>query len=286
MSQVLVYSLVSTLIISLISFIGVITIALKTQYLKRVLLFMVSFAAGALLGDVFLHLLPELIHEHGFGLASGLYILAGIIAFFVLEKILHWRHCHMAATKGHSHPLGTVNLVGGALHNLIDGILIAASYALSIPVGIATTIAVILHEIPQEMGDFGVLLHSGMKPKKALMLNFVSELAAFLGVFLVLIIGLESDLITSVIVPLTIGGFLYIANADLIPELHKEVNPKNSLIQLISFLLGVGVMVALLFSPFHAEVHDHDEAEGQSHEIEEIHHDEDRQGDDDHSSNE
>jgi zinc and cadmium transporter len=211
---------------------------------------MVSFAAGALLGDVFLHLLPELIKTQGFGLNISLYILSGILGFFILEKILHWRHCHMSATSNHIHPLATINLVGGAFHNFIDGTLIAASYALSIPVGIATTVAVILHEIPQEMGDFGVLLHSGLKMKRALFLNFASELIAFLGVFLVMFIGVNSDIISSVIIPITIGGFLYIANADLIPELHKDVDPKNSVIQLISFVIGVGLMMGLLYLPF------------------------------------
>ncbi len=281
MSQALTYSLISVGIISLVSFVGIVTIALKKKYLKSILLFLVSFAAGALLGDVFLHLLPELIHEHGFGVSTGLYVLTGILAFFILEKILHWRHCHLSGTEGHSHPLGTVNLVGGAFHNLIDGILVASSYALSIPVGIATTVAVILHEIPQEMGDFGVLLHSGMKTKKALLLNFASELLAFVGVFAVLGLAVNTEIVTTVLIPLTIGGFLYIANADLIPELHKDVNPRNSLVQLISFLLGVGIMWGLLLSPLHdlahgGHDHDHGHAAEETHEEhEDEHHEED-----------
>lgn len=270
LSQSLVYALVSVLIVSLISFVGIITLVFKKQYLKGFLLFMVSFAAGGLLGDVFLHLLPELIEESGFSLSISLYILVGILSFFILEKILHWRHCHMAGESGHSHPLGLINLVGGGFHNLIDGALIAASYALSIPVGIATTVAVVLHEIPQEMGDFGVLLHAGMKVKKALLFNFLSELLAFVGVFIILGIGMDNHLITTVLIPFTIGGFLYIANADLIPELHKDTNPKNSLIQLISFLLGIGVMWLLLFSP--ADYHDdNDEGHDNSHALEEVH---------------
>jgi len=250
MSQVLIYALVSVFIVSLISLVGIVTILFKQESVKGFLLFMVSFAAGGLLGDVFIHLLPELIQTHGFGMDKSLYVISGILAFFILEKILHWRHCHMMDSPSHVHPLAAINLVGGAFHNLIDGTLIAASYALSIHVGIATTIAVILHEIPQEMGDFGILLHSGLSTKKALTLNFTSELIAFLGVFMVLTVGLKSDVITSVIIPFTIGGFLYIANADLIPELHKDVDPKNSLIQLISFIVGVGLMIGLLYLPF------------------------------------
>lgn len=248
MEKVWLYSLLSVSIVSLISFVGILTIIFKRDHLGGFLLFMISFAAGALLGDVFIHLLPELIQEKGFGISTGLYIISGILLFFILEKIMHWRHCHMAATdnEDHAHPLAVMNLVGGTFHNFIDGALIAGTYLLSIPAGIATTVAVILHEIPQEMGDFGVLLHSGMKLKKALFFNFVTELIAFVAVILVLGFGVKSQTLSNSIIPITIGGFLYIANADLIPELHKDVKPLNSVIQIISFLAGIGVMMLLL----------------------------------------
>lgn len=207
---------------------------------------MVSFSAGAMLGDVFIHLLPELAEETGLDLTTSLYILLGIILFFVLEKVVHWRHCHMTASEDHVHPLAMMNLVGGGMHNLIDGMLIAGAYMLSIPVGVATTVAVALHEIPQEMGDFGVLLHSGMKVKKALLMNFLIELTAVAGALFVLYLGQGGTEVVQWVIPLTIGGFLYIANADLIPELHKEVKPLNSLIQLVSFIAGIGVMLLLL----------------------------------------
>jgi len=251
MSQIWLYTLVSVIIVSLISFVGVLIIVLKQAQIKKFLLFMVSFAAGAMLGDVFIHLLPEMAEEGGFGLIPSMYILLGILIFFILEKILHWRHCHHTATQSHTHPLAVMNLVGDAIHNLIDGLLIAGSYMLSIPVGIATTIAVILHEIPQEMGDFGVLLHSGMKTKKALAFNFITALTAILGALIVLGLGVGDYDITDKIIPITIGGFLYIANADLIPELHKDVVVKNSVIQLVSFLIGVGIMFGLTLIPLH-----------------------------------
>lgn len=256
MSQVWLYTLVSVLLVSVVSFVGLLILTIKQKNLKKFLLFMVSFAAGAMLGDVFIHLLPELIESGEFSLYSSLYILGGIVLFFVLEKIIHWRHCHLSAAKDHVHPLAFMNLVGEAVHNFIDGVLIAGSYLLSIPVGIATTIAVLLHEIPQEMGDFGVLLHSGMKPKKALLLNFLIALTAVVGALIVLGIGLDQHEITSVIIPITIGGFLYIANADLIPELHKDVKVSNSIIQLFSFLVGVAVMFAILLLPFHGHGHE------------------------------
>lgn len=242
MSQVTIYTLASVLIVSLLSLVGIFILVIKERYLKKILLPLVSFAAGGLLGDVFIHLLPELVESGNFNLMTSLLILLGIILFFILEKVLHWRHCHHTVTESHTHPLAFMNLVGDSVHNLFDGALIAGSYMLSIPVGIATTIAVVFHEIPQEMGDFGVLLHSGMKVKKALFYNFVTALFAVLGALLIL--WINGDIVTMVI-PITIGGFLYIANADLIPELHKEVEIKKSIIQLAGFLTGIGFMYLL-----------------------------------------
>jgi zinc and cadmium transporter len=250
MNEVWIYTLVAVIVISLISLLGAITMIIRQKFIKKVLILMVSFAAGAMLGDVFIHMIPELAEEGALNLSTSLFILLGIIIFFILEKIIHWRHCHLTACKDHTHPLAFMNLVGDAVHNFIDGILIAGSFMLSVPVGIATTVAVILHEIPQEMGDFGVLLHSGMKPRKALMFNFLSALTAVAGALLVLIIGTNID-VTGVIIPITIGGFLYIANVDLIPELHKETKISNSIFQLISIFIGAGIMYLLLFLPVH-----------------------------------
>jgi zinc and cadmium transporter len=270
MNEIWFYTLISVFIVSILSLIGALIIVIKQNNLKKFLLVMVSFAAGAMLGDVFIHMLPEIIHEGHFTLMSSVYILFGILIFFILEKIVQWRHCHLTATKGHIHPLAFMNLVGDAVHNFIDGVLIAGSFMLSIPVGIATTIAVILHEIPQEMGDFGVLLHSGMKPKKALLFNFFSALTSILGALVILLIGSELDLV-GIIIPITMGGFIYIANADLIPELHKETKVSQSILQLISFLIGVAIMFFLLFLPGHGhtntENHDHET----SHHVEEMH---------------
>jgi len=257
MNEIWLYTLISVFLVSILSLIGALIIVIKQKDLKKFLLIMVSFAAGAMLGDVFIHMLPEIINEGQFTLMSSIYILLGILIFFILEKIVQWRHCHLAATKGHTHPLATMNLVGDAVHNFIDGVLIAGSFMLSIPVGIATTIAVILHEIPQEMGDFGVLLHSGMKPKKALLFNFFSALTAVLGALVILLIGNVLDLV-GVIIPITMGGFIYIANADLIPELHKETKISQSLLQLMSFLIGVGIMFLIIFLPGHGHVQDED----------------------------
>lgn len=267
MNEIWIYTLVSVLIVSVLSLIGAVVLILNQKSIKKLLIFMVSFAAGAMLGDVFLHMVPELAEENSLTIISSIYILSGILLFFVLEKIIHWRHCHLAAAKDHTHTLAFMNLVGDAVHNFIDGVLIAGSFLLSVPVGIATTVAVILHEIPQEMGDFGILLHAGMKPKKALLFNFLSALTAVLGALIILFIGMSNENITHIIIPITIGGFIYIANADLIPELHKETKISISIFQLLSFVVGVSIMFLMLFLPFHGHTHAEDNGDNGMNEI-------------------
>ncbi len=243
--SVLIYILLSILIVSLISLIGVLTLSFSNKILKKCLLFLVSFAAGTLLGSVFIHLLPEITENIGFNLTVAFGILSGILLFFILEKILHWHHCHDQDCKTHNKPLAIINLVGDGFHNFIDGILIAGSYLVSIQLGIATTIAVLFHEIPQEIGDFGILLHSGFSKIKALSYNFLISLTAFLGAILTFFIGPLIENFTYYIIPITAGGFLYIASSDLIPELHKETNPSKSFLYLIGIILGILIMFLL-----------------------------------------
>lgn len=245
-AEVWAYTLVSVVIISLISLVGVVTLSLSDSLLRKILLFLVSFAAGSLFGGAFFHLIPEAV-EGSEALTASVYVMLGIIIFFMLEKFMHWRHCHVPTSKSHPHPVGMMNLVGDGLHNFIDGLIIAASYIASIPLGIATTLAVILHEVPQEIGDFGVLIHAGYEKTKALMFNFISALAAVLGALVALVIGAKTGGFASAIVPITAGGFIYIAGSDLIPELQKECAPSKSLLQLIALLLGIAVMILLTF---------------------------------------
>ena len=243
-----IYALLSVFLISLISFVGVFTLGIKAQRLKKVLIYFVSFSAGALFGDVFIHLLPEVVEEHGFGLNIGIGVLVGIVLFFILEKFVHWQHCHVPEEKGHVHPFTYSILVGDALHNFIDGLIIGASYLVSVPAGVATTLAVALHEIPQEIGDFGVLIHGGFSKGKALMLNFLSALTAVLGVIVALALSGTIESISLILVPIAAGGFIYIAGSDLIPELHKHSEKfGESLGHLIVFILGILVMGLLLF---------------------------------------
>lgn len=240
-----IYTLLSVLLVSIVSFVGILTLSIKVEKLKKFLIYLISFSAGALLGDAFLHLLPE-ISESGLSTQSSFLILTGIIIFFALEKFIHWQHCHQPISEGHVHPFAIMNLVGDGFHNFLDGLIIGASYLISIPTGIATTIAVVLHEIPQEIGDFGVLIHGGFSKGKALFLNFLSALTSILGAIVVLLIKEASEHIELILVPLAIGGFIYIAGSDLIPELHKNFTTKKSILQLIFLILGILIMAALL----------------------------------------
>ncbi len=244
--SVVLYTLISVLVISLLAFIGIVSLTVNAKRLKTVLVYLISFSAGALFGDAFIHLLPEVVESYGFSLTVSLGVLGGIVIFFVLEKVIHWQHCHIPITEEHVHPFAYMNLIGDALHNFIDGVIIAASYVISIPVGLATTLAVALHEIPQEIGDFGVLLYGGFSRSKALALNFISALAAVLGAVLALWATTFVEHIEMFLVPVAVGGFIYIAGSDLIPELHKETRLWRSIMQIIAFLLGIGVMSALL----------------------------------------
>ncbi len=239
------YTIGSVVLVSTISFVGILTLLFDRERLNKMLLFLVSFAVGGLFGDAFIHLLPESFEKLGTKLTTSLFIVFGILLFFVLEKFIRWRHCHIPTSEEHPHPLVTMNLIGDSVHNFIDGMLIGASYIVSIPIGITTTIAIILHEIPQEIGDFGVLVHGGLPIKKALLFNFMSASVAAIGAIISLAIGTHIEGYTAALLPITAGGFLYIAGSDLIPELHHEVRASRSLWQLISIMLGVGIMAIL-----------------------------------------
>lgn len=237
--------------VSLISLVGVIPLVVSKR-LRSWVLFLVSFSVGALLGDVFLHIVPEMA-ESGDIERGAEYILLGMLISFIIEKLIHWRHCHTLPDDKHEHchdhhhHIGIMNLFADGLHNFIDGTLIAASFLVDTQVGIATTIAVGLHEIPQEIGDFAVLLHSGFTKKKAILFNMLSACSAIVGAVGVLLLQSAIPVAESVLLPIAAGNFLYIAGVDLIPELHKETRISNSVMQLVSIVGGIGVMYALKF---------------------------------------
>ncbi len=241
--SVLLLILLSTLIISLISFIGVLTLSFKKKLLKKILLALVALSAGALIGGAFLHLIPESIAE--FGDSMLLYVLIGFAIFFLIEKILHWRHCHDPNCK--IHTFAYMNLFGDATHNLIDGLIIGASFIINIQLGIATTIAIALHEIPQEIGDFAVLVHGGFSRARALFVNFLTALTAILGGIISYFLSTVAEASMKYILPIAAGGFIYISASDLIPELRKETNIKKALINFVVFLFGIALMFAVKF---------------------------------------
>jgi zinc and cadmium transporter len=243
--MVWLYAIGSVVLVSLVSFIGAFTLALNTEHLKRILLYLVSFSAGAFFGDVFFHILPE-VSADGFTLQISCWILVGILFSFAIEKVIRWRHCHLDATEQHPHPVAIMNLIGDGVHNFVDGLIIGASYLVSVPVGVATTAAVVFHEIPQEIGDFGVLLHGGFTKWKALFFNFLTALTAIAGAVVALILAGRVEHLAMIILPFAAGNFLYIAGSDLIPELHDHVSVKSSLLQFIMFTLGIAAMATLL----------------------------------------
>ncbi|KKS04559.1 MAG: hypothetical protein UU82_C0008G0002 [Candidatus Nomurabacteria bacterium GW2011_GWC2_41_8] len=240
------YAFASVIIVSIVSLIGVFSISLKEEIIKKYIGFFISLAVGALLGDTFIHLIPESLENSSNSVLVSLLIIIGILIFFIIEKFLHWHHHGDDTEKNHIHPVGKLLLFTDGFHNFIDGIIIGVSFLVSVPIGIATTIAVVLHEIPQEIGDFAVLIHSGYDKKKALWLNFFSALTAIIGVAVALIFGGMAEAFTFWVLPIATGGFIYIAVADLIPELQKTKELKYSILQLTAVFAGVLIMLALV----------------------------------------
>jgi zinc and cadmium transporter len=269
------YTFASVGLISLISLIGVFALSMNAKLLRAILFVLVSLAVGALLGDAFLHLIPEAYATAVNATNVSLAIIGGVLFFFIIEKVLHWHHHQgIEDSEPSVHPVGHMVIFSDGVHNLIDGLIIGLAYSVSIEVGIATTIAVILHEIPQEIGDFGVLIHAGYTRAKALWLNFVSALFAFVGAGAAFVIGESAEPIAAILLPVTAGGFIYIALSDLIPELHKTKTARHSLVQLLG--IGAGVLAMfLLLSYGHAhedegehpiELHEeHFEGDGHAH---------------------
>lgn len=240
------YALASAAGVSLISLVGVLTLMVGVRRLDVLIPLLISLAVGALFGDALVHLLPEAFEESSSTAATSFYVLLGIILFFVLEKFLHWHHEHHSHSSNPVHPVAYINLVSDGVHNFLDGLIIGASYLVSAPIGLATTVAVALHEVPQEQADFGILVHAGFTPRRALTLNFLSGILAIGGVVISLLLGPTLGDYTQFMLPFTAGGFIYIAGSDLIPELHHEHELPASLAQFGMVLAGIGLMFLLL----------------------------------------
>lgn len=241
-----IYSLLSVTVVSLISLLGVFTLGIKEKSLKKILIYFVSFSAGALLGDVFVHLIPQ-VYRMGTTAYTSLYFLLGIIVSFLIEKIIYWRENHSSSILGSKVKNFTyMILYGDGVHNFIDGLAIGASFLVSIPVGIATSLAIILHEIPHEIGDFAALIHGGLSKKKAIYYNFISALTSIIGTIVALFLNQRIEGINKFLIPFAAANLIYIAGTNLIPVLHKEKQFKKSFIQIFTFILGIAIMYGLL----------------------------------------
>jgi zinc and cadmium transporter len=243
------FALTASVAVSAISLVGILALLLKKDLLDRTLIALVGFSAGALIGGAFLHLLPEAVgHTKNLEILF-FYVILGFLIFFLLEKYLRWRHCHKESCDIHAFTY--LNLIGDSVHNFGDGLIIGTSFVINTDLGIAATLAIIFHEIPQEIGDFGVLVYGGFSKFKALFYNFLSALTAVAGTILGYYFSSSVSGFSSLILPVAAGGFLYIAACDLIPEIHKQTEFKKSGLSIAAFLLGIILMLLVKEGPCH-----------------------------------
>lgn len=247
----IIYAVLAVGLISILSLGGIFALSLREKLLDKLLFYLMSFSAGAILGTAFFDLLPESLEIVGDSFAFS-YIALGFVIFYFLERLIYWYHGH-----GHLHDKVAVsvksyvylNLIGDSIHNLIDGMVITTAFLISVPLGIASTVAVIFHELPQEIGDFGILVFGGLSKKRALFFNFLSALTAFVGVVLVFFL-IEIEGFSGFLISISAGGFIYLSASEILPELKKELNFKKNIIQFTLFILGLLMIRSLDFLPF------------------------------------
>jgi len=245
----LLWPVSASIAVSLISLVGIFSLLLNERLLREILILLVGFGAGGLIGGAFLHLLPETIEHSANYLTPFIYVILGFVLFFILEKYFYWRHCHKG--KCEIHTFTYLNLVGDGIHNFIDGLIIGTSFVLDIKVGLAATFAIILHEIPQELGDFGVLLYGGFSKSKALFYNFLSATTAIIGTIIGFYFSHCFNGFSGFLLPVAAGGFIYIASCDLIPELHRQPKLKDATLSMLFFILGIVLMLWLKIAHQH-----------------------------------
>ena len=226
MYEVWAYSLLSVAVVSALSLWGILTIMLRRELKGEVLKYLVSFSVGGLFGGAMFHLIPEASEANGFTLQVSTWILIGILTSFIVEQCFRWRHCHVPTSEEHPHSFAYMNLFGDAVHNFIDGLAIGASYLISVSTGLATTLAISFHELPQELGDFGVLIYAGFERRTAILYNFLTSLTAFF---------------------IAAGAFNTSKPSDLIPELHAEEELGRTIVQFAAMVLGVGILYLVTF---------------------------------------
>ncbi len=230
--------LCATALVSATSMVGVLLLGMNERLLRRTSFVLVAFASGALVGGAFFHLLPEALDLGGQDMFAVTAI--GILVFFALEKWLCWRHCHDATCDVHGFTYMT--LVGDGIHNFLDGVVIAAAFLSSPSLGVITTVVVILHELPQELGDFGVLIHGGFSTKRALSFNLLAGLTAVVGGVAGYLLSEQSGRLQPFLLAFASGGFVYVALADLVPELHHRRGPGQSATQFALLCAGLALL--------------------------------------------
>ncbi|MDD5163107.1 MAG: ZIP family metal transporter [Candidatus ainarchaeum sp.] len=233
--MVLEWIILATIIDSLVGLAGIFSLWLSKKNLEKILFALVGFSAGALLSGAFFHLLAESIEPLGTTIAFAS-LFFGFILFFLIERVLHWHHCHEG--KCETHPLTYLILLGDGIHNFIDGLVIAASFLVGIEFGTITTMAIIAHEVPQELGNFGVLIYGGFSRVKALAFSFLSQATCVAGGLVGFLLAAQTGF-SNYLLPFAAGGFIYIAASDLIPELHKETETKKVIFSFAFFIIGV-----------------------------------------------
>ena len=240
--MIFLHIIAATTVVGLISFSGVLFFLAKENNHHRLTFYFVSLASGTMLGNAFMNLIPEAMDQNH---DNALIMIAlGIFIFFILEQFLIWRHCHSHEhSTDHQKPIAArMVIIGDAVHNFIDGAMIASAFLIDARVGMAVTTAIILHEIPQEMGDFGILIRGGYSVKRALIVNAWTATTALIGATATYVFLETAPLAQTFLVPIIAGGFLYIPLADLIPQLHEKVALKQMLIQIALLLGGFGLM--------------------------------------------
>ena len=242
--MILLNILVASFFISLCVWVAVLFLSFRKETLSKITIFLVSLSAGVLIGGAFLHLLPEASEKMK---PEKLFfvVMMSFVLFFLIEKLFHWRHCHKDNCE--IHTFGYMNLVGDSIHNFIDGLVIASVFIVDFKLGLITTLAIALHEIPQEIGDFGVLIHAGFNKTRALVLNYIVATMVIVGGVVGYFASFYIDNVIPYLLPIAAGGFIYIAASDLMPEIRKETNFKKSVTSFGLFILGIVLMLAVKF---------------------------------------
>lgn len=238
----LTWILLSTLLMSLFAFAGALTLIFSEKNLKKLTLPLVSFSTGALLGGAFLHLLPQAIESHENHLNIFVWVLIGFATFFILEQFINWHHCHRSPSE-HKHPVTYLILLGDGIHNFIDGIVIAGAFLIDIRLGVVTWMVTATHEIPQELGDFGIMIHGGWSKAKALLFNFLSGLTMVVGGILTFFFS--SQINTVLLLAFAAGNFIYIGASDLIPEIKHYTSIKRNIIHSTIFFAAILLLFAI-----------------------------------------